>query len=208
LERLREMLFRGELAPGQPIRQDKTARRLGISPVLLRECLRELVVEGRIIYHARRGFFVTDLSFDEIKELYLLCSLMEPEALRRSVPRLESADISRMRELISKLEETARVQEHWEHIRFHRQLHFAMFGQAGLPRVLWHLERIWEHIDYYRALHRLSAGSTPPSMDADHAAMVDACERRDLQTVLDIAEKHRQSSLERIKENLEQSKAG
>ncbi len=58
---LRGAIVRGELKPGEKIRQEATADGLGISMIPVREALKTLATEGIVTYRPQRGYFVTEL---------------------------------------------------------------------------------------------------------------------------------------------------
>jgi DNA-binding GntR family transcriptional regulator len=81
---LRDMIFDGRLAPGERINEVRLAAQLGFSRTPLREALSMLVAEGALSSLPRRGFFVRKLTAEEIKNIYPLRQLLDPEALRLS----------------------------------------------------------------------------------------------------------------------------
>ncbi|HNU20532.1 MAG TPA: GntR family transcriptional regulator, partial [Hydrogenophilus thermoluteolus] len=61
-DRLRQRIFRHELAPGQWIDEQVIAAELGISRTPVREALKVLAAEGLVTLAPRRGSFVTQIS--------------------------------------------------------------------------------------------------------------------------------------------------
>lgn len=70
LTELRRAIVSGQLRPGAAIRQDTLAESLGVSRVPLREALKILEGEGQVTYRPHRGYFVADLSYDDLREVY------------------------------------------------------------------------------------------------------------------------------------------
>ncbi|WP_309072602.1 GntR family transcriptional regulator, partial [Arthrobacter sp.] len=70
LAELRRMIIAGEVQPGEPLRQDALAERLGVSRVPLREAFKILEGEGQIVYQPHRGFKVARLSLADLLETY------------------------------------------------------------------------------------------------------------------------------------------
>jgi len=69
LQQLRVFLASGRLLPGQQLVQEDLAEDLGVSRVPIRESLKILEGEGHVTYHPNRGYFVTELSADDLFEL-------------------------------------------------------------------------------------------------------------------------------------------
>lgn len=69
------------------MRQDALADELGVSRIPIREAFRQLAAEGLVTIHPRHGAVVSLLSPDGIAELFDLRALLEPNLVRRAVPR-------------------------------------------------------------------------------------------------------------------------
>ena len=78
---IRETIFRGELQPGEPLREAELAESLEVSRGTVREALRLLQDERLVEVFPRRGAFVKTLSLRMATELYTLRALIEPYAL-------------------------------------------------------------------------------------------------------------------------------
>lgn len=93
-EWLRDQIVRGELAPGQPIRQQYVAETLGVSFTPVREAIRQLESAGLVNHSANHGAAVNELSADAIRELYLLRGVMEGLGARLAAGKITDADIT------------------------------------------------------------------------------------------------------------------
>lgn len=78
------MIVDGRLPAGARINEVRLADDLGVSRTPLREALGRLVSEGAVVTIPRRGFFVEELTADELRNLYPIRALLDPEALRLS----------------------------------------------------------------------------------------------------------------------------
>src|SRR3954470_14018935 len=79
-ELLRQRIFRRELQPGSWIDEVKLAQEYGISRTPLREALKVLAAEGLVTMKMRRGAYVTEVSDQDLEEVYHLLSLLESNA--------------------------------------------------------------------------------------------------------------------------------
>jgi DNA-binding GntR family transcriptional regulator len=197
LQELREGLIRGRYAPGDPIRVDQVAAEFGISALPVREALRVLLAEGRVQYAAHRGYRVTALTVADVEEIFLMCGLLEAEAVRRGVPAMTGTGVKRMRSLLEKLESPPRSASIWDIVALHQDFHFVPIGFAGLPRVEAELRRLWDHTDHYRALY-LFDDADDGLFAADHRAIADACAARDADRVGALMDAHRGHALARL----------
>jgi DNA-binding GntR family transcriptional regulator len=78
---LRDLILEGALTPGTRLREVQLARSLGVSRNTLRGALRGLAEQGLVTHSPHRGVVVTDLTADEIADLYRLRHVIESAAL-------------------------------------------------------------------------------------------------------------------------------
>ena len=140
LRELRGQLIRGDLQPGDRIRADLVAEELGVSVIPVREALRVLLAESRVELEPHRGYRVTVLSPAQIGEIFLICRLLEGEALRRGIPAMGPAEDARMLALLADLEAAPSTVNAtdvtlWPLIAVHQDFHFVPMDSAGLPRL-------------------------------------------------------------------------
>ena len=80
----RDIIF-GRLAPGSKLKLDGLKDRYEASMSTLRETLNRLASEGFVAAQDQRGFFVTDVSREDLIEIANLRVLLESHALRLSI---------------------------------------------------------------------------------------------------------------------------
>jgi DNA-binding GntR family transcriptional regulator len=84
--RLRAEILSGDLAPGQRIVEEQIRQRFAISRAPLREALRTLANQGLVEHLPRRGTRVTELSPQEVDQLFALRALLERHAIETTFP--------------------------------------------------------------------------------------------------------------------------
>ncbi|MDA1229260.1 MAG: GntR family transcriptional regulator [Planctomycetota bacterium] len=85
--KLRQMLCRGELVPGQRLSQSRLGRQLGCSSMPVVEAMRRLESEGVLLKQARKQAIVRKLSEKDLEGLYLLRDAIESVAARLAALR-------------------------------------------------------------------------------------------------------------------------
>src|SRR5262250_256658 len=101
-DKLREQIIRGEIPEGTQLRQDAIASQYRVSRIPVREALRQLDAEGLIAIVPNRGAIVPALSPDDIRELFSIRALLEPEVLKLSIPHLTEDDLSQAEAVLAK----------------------------------------------------------------------------------------------------------
>lgn len=92
LEILRQSILQGAFAPGQRLRQEDLAKRIGVSRIPVRTALMQLETEGLIVFEPHRGATVRQLSADRLQEIYQLRILLETYLLRAAVKSLSDQE--------------------------------------------------------------------------------------------------------------------
>jgi len=92
---LLDQMVQGNLQPGNRVSLPSIAKVLGVSVTPVREALTQLIESGLVTYIANRGFFITELSAEEAREIYAAISILEVEAVRHAQYRAEDIDTLR-----------------------------------------------------------------------------------------------------------------
>jgi DNA-binding GntR family transcriptional regulator len=79
---LREKIFSGELRPGTPLQEVAMAASVGVSRNTLREAIRQLVHEGLVRHSVHRGAAVTELSEQDIADIYQIRMMLETAGVK------------------------------------------------------------------------------------------------------------------------------
>ncbi len=107
-ERLRQRIFAHELTPGTWIDEQKLAEQYGISRTPLREALKVLASEGLVELKPRRGCYVTEISRQDLDDIFPLMALLEGRCAADATKRARPADIKGLQEIHERLEAAAR----------------------------------------------------------------------------------------------------
>lgn len=194
LSALRDDILAGILAPGDQLVQESLAERYGVSRVPLREALKMLESEGQVIYHPHRGYFVAELSVDDLREVYRLRGLLEDTALREAIPTLDDDDIAVIGDLCADIVDAALHDDVIAMAEANRRFHFALFDAAGMPRLSRLLRQLWDATDAYRALYYQGSRNREQVL-TEHEQMVQALQRRDTALVIALHDEHRAHSV-------------
>jgi len=106
-ELLRQRIFQRELEPGSWIDELKIAEQYGISRTPLREALKVLAAEGLVTMKVRRGAYVTEVSAQDLSDVYHLLSLLESDAAGVVAQRASDAELADLKALHQALEDAA-----------------------------------------------------------------------------------------------------
>jgi len=118
-------ILQGEVLPGEEIPQLPLAKRLGLSQSSVREALQELEYSG-IIQKSDRSWKVTQLSTDEMADLYEIRALLEPHACSLAATHWNDAAAIELEDCLRRMVKAAQSSDYREHwsadIAFHHTI--------------------------------------------------------------------------------------
>jgi len=175
---LREAILRGDIAPGERIRQEEVADRLGTSRLPVREALRILEAEGLTEHAANKGARVPRLDPAELDVLYRMRERLEPLALTESLPHLSDADIAGLagvHERIMADDDLA------EFLALDREFHLGSYAGCASEQLAGSVVRLWNSTQPYRRAFMSLPGRPHRRevVDHEHRLILDALARRD-----------------------------
>jgi DNA-binding GntR family transcriptional regulator len=170
-ERLRQRIYAHELPPGTWIDEQKLAEQYGISRTPLREALKVLASEGLVELKPRRGCYVTEISRQDLDEIFPLIALLEGRCAAEAVKRAKAADLTALRAIHDKLEAAARetrVDAFFEaNQEFHRKIQ-ELSGNRWLLSVIQDLRKVLKR----SRLHSLSLEGRLQQSLEEHRAIL------------------------------------
>ncbi|MCU0924335.1 MAG: GntR family transcriptional regulator, partial [Burkholderiaceae bacterium] len=128
-DRLRQQIYSRALEPGSWIDEMKLSQEFGISRTPMREALKVLAVEGLVTMKLRRGAYVTDVSRDDVAQVYHLLALLESDAAATVASHADGEQLEQLRQLHARLEKQVRQRDAF--FAANEQFHMALLRLAG-----------------------------------------------------------------------------
>lgn len=201
LAELRAAIASGRLRPGEQVRQDALAERLGVSRVPIREALKILEGEGQVTYAPHRGYFVAELSLADLREVYRIRELLEAEAIGQAVPKMTAADAERLVELHEDAARCAATGDISGMIAANRQFHFTVFECCDMPRLVRLIRLLWDATDAYRSRYYHDTANRERAC-AEHEAIVTAIAANDAAEAIRLAAAHRDAAVRALADSV------
>jgi DNA-binding GntR family transcriptional regulator len=189
---IRQMIVSGELAPGQQVRQEYMAERLGVSRLPVREALVQLTVEGLVRHTRNVGYTVTRLNQDDFDQIYIMRKLLEDEIIAR-LPRATKEQITRISVLNDEVAAAAEAVDLPRRRERNIEFHFAIFGLSDLALLIGEVKRLWTWAAPYHALYLFSEESRKHVLE-EHATMITALQNGDNELLARTMDQHRHGS--------------
>jgi DNA-binding GntR family transcriptional regulator len=196
-ESLRQRIFNRELAPGSWIDELKIAEAFGISRTPLREALKVLAAEGLVTMKVRRGAYVTEVSEQDLAEVYHLLSLLESDAAGSVAAKASAAELHELQALHQQLEAAAapEQQDREQFFRVNEQFHMRLLDIADnrwSRQMVVDLRKVMK-LNRHNSL--LKAGRIAESL-AEHRRIMAALAQRDARAAAARMQEHFRNGLE------------
>lgn len=204
VDKLRQRILNLDIAEGEQLRQDTLAETYGVSRIPVREALLQLEAEGLVIGSHHRGYTVTCLSLDDIRELFDLRALIEPDLLRRAIPRFTETDLERARDVLATFDDMLAKGSsvgQWGELNW--RLHAALYAPAARERSLQIARNLHHNADRYVRLQlKLGGDDTTGRAREDHRRLVDLCAQGTVAEPVRLLESHIRSARDDVLEFL------
>jgi DNA-binding GntR family transcriptional regulator len=197
LETLRKAILDGVLESGTPLVQADLSELLGVSKTPIREAIRDLAAEGLIDFDSYRSSVVHTPTLAEALEIYELRLTLEPLEIEKSVGKIPQADLDRAAELQLEMEKVDEVSR-W--IEMNREFH----GLLSAPELAPRLHSIIVGLRNASAIQVAWSLKANPALlgraNGDHAEIIDAYRRADVEAAVEFSKHHLRATLEAIQE--------
>ena len=192
-ELLRQRIFSRELAPGSWIDELKLAHEWGISRTPLREALKVLAVEGLVTMKVRRGAYVTEMSHDDVTQVYRVLALLESDAAGEVAARASADELAALQALHDRLERQVRQRDAF--FATNEAFHFKLLEIAGnrwRSQIVADLRKVMK-LNRHHSLFK--QGRIAESL-AEHRAIMHALAARDGKRAVRLMRDHFDNGLE------------
>ncbi len=191
-DRIRQDILAGVHPSGAQLRQDALAEAYGVSRIPVREALFQLESEGLILMVPHKGAVVSELSIDEVNDVFDLRVLLEPRLLAKSAPLLTADDFARIDAIQTAFAAAIAARNIGQWGVLNADFHMALYMRANLPRTLSTVAGLLQISDRYTRMQLL----TPEAMrraEREHAQLIAMCRARAIDKACTFLKKHVES---------------
>jgi DNA-binding GntR family transcriptional regulator len=183
---MRSMLLRGELLPGEHVRQEDWAERLGVSRVPVREALKMLAAEQLLVHDPHRGYFVTRMQPSDMEQIYRMRQFLEPEILR-SIRWPNDDELAKIRQADAGCLAAMRKGDLAEALTQEQHFFFLIYDLSALSFMVGEVKRLWSIADPYRTAAFAGMMATDPTferLETGHQLIIGALVDHDVETMI------------------------
>ncbi len=184
------------LMPGTKLAEQRLADIFSVSRTVVRQALNQLSRDRLITLEPARGAFVATPSVEEAHQVFELRQLLEGAMMRLLVERITTAQIAELRAHLKAEQEAIALNHVAERTRLLAHFHSLLARMTG-NQVLEELQAdLLSRSSLISLMYQSSQSAAESS--AEHKAIVDALERRQLKVAVELAESH----IEQVERNL------
>lgn len=202
---LKKYIITYRLQPGQRLEHEYLKHVIGVSTTPIREAMNQLAKEGYIYQIKNKGFFVTILTADELKNLYEIRQALEIFALKKTLTAgivIPQKTIKLLERLIKKYIELVEKGRLIQRPKLDGIIHLTLAKIAGNLGLVKDLRNIFEKLDYKRKI----LGILPKRGEiaaAEHIELLKHIQNNDIENAINTLETHINKGKEGVLKTLE-----
>ena len=202
LERLRDLIIQGELAPGVKLNERVLCERLRTSRTPVREAIKYLASEGLVELLPNRGAIVTPITAATVREMFVLLAALEALAGELACANASEADIAEIRALHYQMLAHHARGELAPYFRCNQEIHLRLVECTGNATLLNTYRALNGHVRRARYMANLSRERWDHAVE-EHQSILDALVRRDKALLPVLLRKHLENKMLVVLEELE-----
>ncbi|GIN13554.1 putative HTH-type transcriptional regulator YdhC [Shouchella clausii] len=196
---LKNMIYRGELAPGEKINETQLAKRLGVSRSPIREAMRLLEKDGLLQPDEKTGSVVCQLTATDAEQLYKIRIALESLAVEMCIEHASDADLDHIGEELALAEKAIAENKPQEAIiDCNQTFHQLLAKYSYNPYLKKQLESL-DVLIYYCRVINMKGENRASVIEAEHRRIYEALRERQREKAIELIVKHLTHDLEHLK---------
>lgn len=175
-QQLEEMIFSGQLRPGEKIEEGAIAAQFGVSRTPVREAIQRLVATGMVQVRRRKGTIITQLTMPRLIGMIEMMAELDVFAARLAARRATSEERDELKDVVER--SRAAVDDQQAYTRLNREFHWTLYSATHNAYLEEVALRTWKVLQPYRNF-RLDQPARRKSSFAEHEAIYEAIRTSD-----------------------------
>lgn len=201
VESIREKILNGDIKSGEPLRQAALAEELNVSRIPVREALLQLEGEGLVHFEPHKGATATEISAEQVDELFELRAMLEAELLKHAFDNLSESDFKKAERILEQLakKDDEDTQSHSGELNI--DFHYHLYSKANRPQTQEMVRTLNKSSDRYVRMHLMLAGGFTTARE-EHLKILQLCREGDKEGACEFLKQHILNAKDDIKELL------
>ena len=189
VERLRDLIIQGQLAPGERLNERVLCERLGVSRTPLREAIKLLATEGLVELLPNRGAIVSRIDPQALAETLEVMGALEGLAGELACRRASLQRLAQIRSLHEKMLQRHARGDLAGYFSYNQAIHLEIVAAAGNPKLEAAYRQLNANVRRARYMANLSAERWQQAV-AEHEEILAALEARDVPRLRRLLQDH------------------
>ncbi|MFA5834445.1 MAG: GntR family transcriptional regulator [Bacteroidota bacterium] len=192
---IRNAIMDGRLSPGSRLTEQELVSMLGVSRTPLREALLLLDSEGFINILPRKGAVVTEISQNDVEDIYGAKSILESAAARLACDKISIETIEELSVLTDEMELTAKDKrkDYRTLLNLNAEFHQLLSDASGNKKISQFIRNLRDQTLRYNYIY-LSLITRIDSSISDHRNIIEALKQKNKTQVEQLIQKHNESA--------------
>jgi DNA-binding GntR family transcriptional regulator len=183
---LRDAIIKYDLEPGKAIVEQEISNALGISRTPVREALKLLEAEGLVWHAPLRGTFVTEITTQDVEEIFALRETLEVLALQEAIHDISDSELGEVEEMLLALHADSNVENFYES---DRRLHELIVNHGHNRRLVLFINTINSQIERLRQMSARRPNRLGSSMQ-EHLDLLEVLKERNYEKAEALLRRH------------------
>jgi len=201
VERLRDLIIEGRLAPGTRINEVQVGAMLGVSRTPLREAIKTLAREGLVENVPSRGAVVRRFSERDVAQILEVLKALEQLAARLACQNADDKTIAEIADMHRRMMSLYKRRQRLEYFKLNQAIHSAIVKASGNEALVEMHGLLQARIRRVRYLGHETPGQWADAV-AEHEEMIAALTKRDGEALAEVMGRHLDATLVRVRRAL------
>jgi DNA-binding GntR family transcriptional regulator len=197
--RLKTMIAKGQIEPGERIQPENLARDMGVSRTPILNALKRLAQERLVEWVPRRGIYVKKLTKWEVAQLFEVREGLESIAARLAATRIDPKEVDELEEMFREFYENPNSAHIHRYIERDQYFHWRLVELAANA----HLAAAMESVNMMISAYQIGIPRTLPEVLPEHRAIFEALRQQNPDASEEAMRIHIRRSVERLKKDAE-----
>ncbi len=187
---IKQAIISGAFEPKSFLSESQLARDLGISKTPIRKALAQLAEKNFLLNIPFEGYYVADISNQDIFDVYEIRAVLESHLVRASGAKLTETDLEEMESCIQESENAYKAGKFDEYYALNRKFHRYFADKHGNQRISSYLANLDEHVQRILAYIQNQGFRRLSKPDPDHLNIIQAIREGNVDQAADLMYEH------------------
>jgi len=189
---IRDAIIRNKLKANQKINEKEIADHFQVSTTPVREAVLRLGAEGFVTINSHREAVIKEISFQELKEILQVLSILDSSALELAIEKLTPQDLEELEDLTAKLARNCQLDSIDKFLELNTAIHNRLWRNlpnAFLRETLHYVHNQLLRYNYARFTAFRRPGALEKSLE-EHQHILNVLKAKDKQAIREFMAKH------------------